>query len=566
LENKYFIQAADDLAHRIFSGAGKIMASILPSRKICADLFHIQSSFDDRCIDKSNKIISLEQVILRGEYDERVLTLKKEIRSFLAKDRSVIVFTPTSFESETLFSDLKKGIEDRSFLLNGFQRIGQIKETIETLLSKQAPSLLVTTPSFAFMAGEIKTGLLVVDNESSDNYRSFRSPFVDFRLFADLLANALGINLIWSARFPRIETLHRIDNMTAQEINVGGKNLHWKSQVINLISDFNFEKDKISKRGEFQMSAILSFVQDKIKSKEKIFILCSRRGLSPKTICADCGRTVVCDHCGAPVFLHTKDKEGNFFFCHSCGKKKDALALCANCQSWNLKTFGYGIEGVYKWLSISVKDVPIWRIDRDFSESSKKITKIVDNFNSSLTGILLGTETTLKYIKDGSVDNVVIFDPASFFALPDFRSFEKTLRILICTRDKAKKNFALFTAELPKIINDALHIGIIDNFVLSELSDRKKFGFPPFKYVFKIEKALSLNEKGKAENYLLTVFEKEDLNILEDRKSPLVRKPILLRAILRLEDKYWKDDSLAKKFQELESESFSFEYDPTDPF
>ena len=53
-------------------------------------------------------------------------------------------------------------------------------------------------------------------------------------------------------------------------------------------------------------------VRENQENNEHMFVFVARRGLSPTTVCNDCGNIVICSVCKAPTVLHRSNKE-NFF-------------------------------------------------------------------------------------------------------------------------------------------------------------------------------------------------------------------------------------------------------------
>ncbi len=130
--------------------------------------------------------------------------------------------------------------------------------------------------------------------------------------------------------------------------------LKWRSlsaahgEVIDMKTPQDFKKKEFTALSE----KLKNIISETIENNEHLFLFCGRKGLSPITVCADCGTLVICNNCNAPVVLYGKpainktERKNNLFVCQHCGERRDAHELCVHCKGWRLLPLGIGIEKV----------------------------------------------------------------------------------------------------------------------------------------------------------------------------------------------------------------------------
>ena len=284
------------------------------------------------------------------------------------------------------------------------------------------------------------------------------------------------------------------------------------------------------------------------ENNEHMFIFVARRGLSPTTLCNDCGTIVLCHFCKAPTVLHRSNKE-NFFLCHRCGERRSALEKCANCGGWNLTALGIGMEKVYEELSGKFPEIKIFKIDSDNSPTHKIACQTIKKFYESPGSILLGTEMALVYLSE-KVANAAVISIDSFFSLPDFRINEKVLNILLKIRSFAAKNFLIQTRDISQKVIEYAIKGNLAEFYRDEINNRQSFEYPPFSNLIKItvsgEKKKVAEEMDKLEKY----FDSYHLAIFP-AFTPYAKGKYSMHALLKIPRDSWVDAALLDKLKNL---------------
>jgi len=475
-----FMQAVSESALYFASTSGSILHSIVPNTIIeGAEKIKVE-------IKSPKNNSSYEKLVEQCDDEERYASYKGLIREEFARGHSVYFCLPTIQDIKKAYEKLSKGIEQYTFVLHGF--LGK-KEQIELwnkASNENHPSLIISTGSFLGIARN-DIGTIIVDKENSRSYKNQNRPFIDIRIFAEFFAEKIKAKIIFGDLLLRTETIWRHNEAEIFEIApLKFRSLTTSNQkLINMKESLPTEIDK-NREPKFKLFSpeLLELVQNNQTNDENLFIFVARRGLSPSTICADCGALVKCNTCGAPTVLHKALAE-NFFLCHRCGEHRSALEKCNNCQSWRLSAFGIGIESVEEELKQRFPDLKIFKIDSDTTSTHKKATAVMEKFYTSPGSVLIGTEMALLYLSD-PIANTAVISIDSFFSIPDFRINEKVMNILLKIRAHTSRNFLIQTRNIEqKILKYAIG-GNLADFYRDEIKERETLSYPPFSIPIKI--------------------------------------------------------------------------------
>jgi primosomal protein N' len=470
--------------------------------------------------------------------------------------------------------NLSKGIEDYIFVLHGDMTEKKILETWKKISEIDHGIIVISTPLFsALPRKDIET--IIIERENSRGWISQRSPFVDYRYAIESMYTSSPVKIHIADTMLRTETLYRKERHDIGE----GSPFKWRS-ISNAIDQFVDMSTKISSVGE--IAPLSRFKEEhpendteidtdkllrnfRILSKDleeiirqnsaddtHLFILASRRGLAPTTICGDCEHIVTCNQCSSPVVLHTsKESERNFFMCHICGSRRSADELCKTCGGWKLVPLGIGTRTVRDEINRIFPNTEVIVIDADETKTEKQIQDALRKFMSKPGSILVGTETALLHIRE-KVEHTAIASMDSFFALPDFRTHEKVMYILTRMRALATRTFIVQTRRSEEKVFEYGTKGNISDFYRDTLEERKQFDFPPFSRLIK------LTIEGKKDSI------SKQMQIIRDMLSPhnveifpaftsTVRGNFVIHGLIKVLPVIWPDRSLVDKLRELPS-------------
>lgn len=504
---------------------------------------------------KAKKIETKERqsktFVVEGQKDDRYTFWKGLVRQEFARKKSLVFLLPNNQEAINTFNIIKKGIEKYVFILHGNQTKKEIIKNFNDTHDMDHPIVMVCTYAFlSFSRDDIETYIL--EKERSRSYKLQKRPYVDIRYFINEYTTNLNADLYISDEKVRVETLYKKIKREIKEINIykDNSNAECEIKLIDL---------RLKNESEIKDTKVISIyteeiIKKAIENKEKVFIYSTRRGTSPITLCEDCQNIVICNKCNSPVVLHK-----NFFMCHRCGERRGAEEYCAKCSSWKLKALGIGIDLVFEKIKEIYPDMPLFKIDSDTIKSDKGVKEIIDKWNESKTGVLLGTEMVIQYI-DKKVQYSSVIGIDSLLCMPDFRIEERILTILQNIKSITEKTMVIETRKIEERTFEYFKDNNIDEFYKNILEEREVVGYPPYKTLIKITVSGKRNDIAKEMENLRNIL--GDINI--DIFPAFTRNKNgeeVLHGLIKLENKTWPNEELLYKLQNL-SPAISINVDP----
>ena len=523
------------LAARYFAARkNDAAAALIPSifREEYDKLAKIVASSLPREVDREK--LKSEKLIFQAPYQERMSYYKTLIRSTFAQKKSVFIVLPTEQDIENYYELLSRGVEKFSFFLHSGLSKKKILEKFETIMTSDHPMLILGTAPFLSIPRH-DLGVIVLEHESANAYKNIGTPPLDLRLFTEIFAQKIKAKFILADTILRFETIERKE---AEDL-VPVHPLSFRTDFEGEITVVNTKADK--EKGGFKIFSdlALSEITLAIKKSKSVFVFSLRKGLGNMTVCRDCGNTLLCDKCSAPLVLYlSRDGQKRMFACNRCKNQKDATTFCDNCGSWNLMPLGIGTDLVYEKLKeILPPQIKIFKLDKESAKTPAGAKKIIKNFEECPGSVLVGTEMALFYMKNKVALSVVAsFD--SLWSVPSYRISEKIVSIIIGITNKTFGTFILQTKNPDDpAIRAATNANLL-NFIREELKDRKELGYPPFKRFIKIVHMGNREEMTRAREALQRIFSEYNPEIFSGFVAKLKDK-YATNTLIKLEPSKW---------------------------
>jgi primosomal protein N' (replication factor Y) len=487
-----------------------------------------------------------EGLLFQEEEGERFDRYKSLIREKFAKNESLLFVFPTRISATRGVERLSKGVEEFTYLLHGGLPKKELEAQWKGAIGDAHPTLLITTPGYLSLPRS-DIGTIVVEEEHSRHYKKQTRPYVDTRKFTEFLAESIGVKYVLADTTLRVETLERHNTFEFSALTQIKR--QYKSDVHVEIADMRTKEDDDALKKPFSMlgnelKELITYTQ---KTHDRIFCFVTRLGLGGQTLCQDCGQTVTCEQCSAPVVLHEKSKE-RVFVCHSCGKSRTALESCTKCDSWRLSTYGVGTENVADEIHTLFPEVPVTLISSNHTNTNKKAESATMQWLEN-GGVCIGTEMALPYVsKHLTHASVVSID--SLFTVPDFHIRESIFNIITTLRLHAKKSLIIQTRFPHERVLEKASTGSIADFQKEELAERKMLLYPPFSQFIKLQFE-GLPEQNKVtESTLQNKFVDYDINIFPAFVET-IRGKQTMRALITLKKDDWPNKKLLSLLREL---------------
>lgn len=266
-------------------------------------------------------------------------------------------------------------------------------------------------------------GLIIIDEEHENTYKSEQNPKYHTREVAEFISNIKGCKVILGSATPAIETFYRatIDEIGLVELNNRIDNKAMPSmEIIDM-------RDEINSGNISMFSRKLFFeIKESLKKGEQVILFLNRRGFSSFVSCRSCGYVFKCHKCDISMTYH----KNGYLTCHYCGASKIQEKTCPKCKSKYVKHFGAGTERVEKEVKKYFKDAKVLRMDIDTVKNKDSLEFIYNSFKEGKADILIGTQMISKGLDFKNVTLVGVLAADISINIPDYRAQERTFQIV----------------------------------------------------------------------------------------------------------------------------------------
>ena len=354
-------------------------------------------------------------------------------------------------------------------------------------------SLIIGARSAIFLPAK-NLGLIIIDEEHENTYKSDQNPKYQTKEVAEYIAKLKGCKVILGSATPTIESYYRAisGEMKLVELNCRVDNRPMPEMTL---VDMR-EELRSGNKSIFSRRLYVS-MKEKLEKGEQIILFLNRRGFSTFVSCRSCGYVFQCEDCDISMTYH----KNGFLVCHYCGKTKQQPNLCPKCGSKYVKFFGAGTERVEEEVRRYFKNAKILRMDIDTTRAKDSHEKIYNAFKVGEADILIGTQMVSKGLDFPNVTLVGILAADMSLNIPDYRAAEKSFQIITQVAGRAgrgdKEGEVIVQTYTPE------HYSLqyakkynYEGFYEKEFTIRAMMGYPPFGRI------LLINGTGKNENEL----------------------------------------------------------------
>jgi primosomal protein N' (replication factor Y) len=349
-------------------------------------------------------------------------------------------------------------------------------------------------PRSALFAPLPRPGLIVVDEEHDESYKSNRSPLFHARDTALEYARLLGVPCLLGSATPDVVTFAH-----AQEGRLTYLALPERAPFAGAQAPRLPEVRVVDMRQELREGnrsifsrALASALEECLQAGEQAILFLNRRGSATALFCRSCGRSVSCPRCGLPLTFHGPSPGAaganaaqDRLRCHHCNYERGLPSRCPQCASEALRPLGVGTQRVEAEVIRHFPGARVLRWDVDSTRGRDAHEILLEHFAAGRADVLVGTQMVAKGLDLPRVTLVgVILAEVGLF-LPDYRAAERTFQVLTQVIGRAGRSprggRALLQTFQPE--HYAVHLASAqdyDGFAQAELAQRRQLGYPPF--------------------------------------------------------------------------------------
>lgn len=245
------------------------------------------------------------------------------------------------------------------------------------------------------------------------------------------------------------------------------------------------------KRGERKAhfnQVLINHIGQALEQGEQVMLFQNRRGFAPFITCSTCGWTMRCPNCNVTLTQHRSTERME---CHYCGFTAAVPHHCPQCETVDLKAAGFGTEKVEEAIAELFPSARVARLDRDTSTSESAYNRIIRDFESGQTDILVGTQMITKGFDFGRLSVVGILNADNLLFSPDFRATERAFQLLtqVAGRAGRRQREGVVIIQTSEPENRTLQQVASNDYqamARCELDERHAFGYPPYSRLIKL--------------------------------------------------------------------------------
>ncbi|MBR3600509.1 MAG: primosomal protein N', partial [Lachnospiraceae bacterium] len=343
------------------------------------------------------------------------------IKKVILDGKQAIVLIPEIALTYQNVARFKQHFGDRVAVINSKQSKGE--KYREFMKAKDGEIDVVIGPRSALFTPCKNLGLIIIDEEHDNAYKSEQAPSYHTRETAIERGRLEGASIILGSATPTIESYcqAKLGTYRLWELNERpeGSELSTVS-VVDMRQELRLgNRTIISKE-------LHDLIEDRLNKKEQIMLFINRRGYNTFVSCRECGEVVKCPKCDVSLSLHGTSQ----MMCHYCGHTEVKPTACPKCKSKLIGGFGTGTEKVEEAINNMFPQARTIRMDKDTTAKKGAYSQILTDFLNHKADIMIGTQMIVKGHDFSNVTLVgVILADMSLFA-SDYRSGELTFDLL----------------------------------------------------------------------------------------------------------------------------------------
>ena len=402
------------------------------------------------------------------------------IRQALEQKKQVLYLLPEIALTVQMMERLQRVFGNRLGIYHSKYSDAERVEIWQKQLSSHPYDVILGARSAVFLPFQ-DLGLVIVDEEHETSYKQ-QDPMPRYhaRSAAIMLAQMFGAKTLLGTATPSLETYHN-----AKTGKFGIVELFQRYQGIELpeiqIVDIKDLQHRKMMNGPFS-PLLLSKVREALERGEQVILFQNRRGYAPVVECKQCGWVPHCQHCDVSLTFH---RHLNQLSCHYCGYTYQVPTECPNCGCIHLQTRGYGTEKIEAEVHDIFPEARIARMDLDTTRSRQAYERIIGDFSSGRTNLLIGTQMISKGLDFDKVSVVGILNADSMLNYPDFRAYEHAFMMMSQVGGRAgrrgKRGLVILQTKSPELplIQQVVHNDYAAFYRLL-IAERQQFKYPPF--------------------------------------------------------------------------------------
>ena len=368
-------------------------------------------------------------------------------------------------------------------------------------------------------------GLIVIDEEQEDTYKSENNPRYHARDVAKFRCAEAGALLLLGSATPDVDSRYRAETGAYRLFTLPQR---YNEMDLPQVEIVDMKEELRRGRGGSISARLGAELAANIERGEQSILFLNRRGASKLITCGACGYTYACPNCSVSLTWHSATKR---LLCHYCGHSHKVDESCPACGG-QLNYVGVGTQGVERELGELFPGVSLLRMDADAVQPAGGHEALLQRFREERIPIMVGTQMVTKGLDFENVTLVGVISADQSLYCGDYRASERSFSLLTQVIGRsgrgARAGRAVIQTFTPQnqIIRQAADQDY-EGFYRAELSLRRAQGSPPFSELYALT-AVGMDEAAvlRCCAQMRTILQRElrdDARVLGPAPLPVVR-------------------------------------------
>lgn len=438
----------------------------------------------------------------------------------LGKD-SIMLVPEISLTPQTVNRFLSRFGEEKIAVLHSKLSVGERYDQWKKI--ERGDAKIVIGARSAIFAPVQNLGLIIIDEEHDDSYKSEMSPRYNAKEIASYLGEKYNVPIVLGSATPDMNTYYKALNNEVRLIELTKRANNSDLPEVEIV---DLRTELASGNKTMISSKLHDAIEENLKNKKQTILFLNRRGFATFIMCRDCGYTAKCKNCDITLTYHLKQ---NKLKCHYCGYETSALTTCPECGSKNIRYFGTGTQKLEEQIKKLFTEASTIRMDVDTVTKKNSHEDILNSFKNDGIDILIGTQMVVKGHDFPNVTLVGVIAADSSLNIDDYRAHERTFQTLTQVEGRAGRGKEKGRVIVQTYNPDTFCIQYAQKqdyklFYDTEIHLRKQLRYPPFCDIISI--GISSKSNKELEIIANNIYKDLKEKIKTEKLQILLYKPV----------------------------------------
>ena len=343
------------------------------------------------------------------------------INDSLKQGKSAILLVPEIALTPQMLHTFSSHFGDEIAVLHSSLSTGERYDEWKRIKNGRAKVVIGTRS--AIFAPVSNLGIIIIDEEQEETYKSENSPRYNARDIAKYLCSKAGCLLVLGSATPDISSRYNAETGKYSMFTLSERYNDMRLPEVKIV---DMKRELRRGNGSDISDCLRDELEANIARGEQSILFINRRGAHKLISCGDCGYTYKCPRCSVSLTYHSANKR---LMCHYCGYSRRVDDSCPDCGG-TLKYVGTGTQHVEEQLHELFPDAGVLRMDTDTVAPVGSHEKLFDQFRNENIPIMVGTQMVTKGLNFENVTLVGVISADQSLYSGDYRAGERTFSLI----------------------------------------------------------------------------------------------------------------------------------------